>query len=74
MPPLLAKDHERRFIQLPNHTMELLAEYQTEAPECVPYVLLTRERYVRIVKKWHSLRQLGKEWQNRCLVNNVGGI
>jgi len=69
---MLIKDHEIRFIQLPNHTMELLAEYQTEAPEGVPYVLLTRERYVRIVKKWHDLRQVGKEWQNRYMVNNIG--
>ena len=71
MPPFLVKDHDRRFVQLPNHTMELLAKYQSEVPEGVPYVLLTRERYERIVKKWREFRKAGKEWQNRYMVNNA---
>ena len=71
MPPFRVKDHERRFIQLPGHTMELLAEYKNEAPEGVPYVLLTGDRYERIVDKWQRFRKAGKEWQNRYMVNNV---
>ena len=71
MPPFLVKDHEKRFIQLPRHTVDLLATYQNEAPEGVPYVLLTQKRYKRIVEKWRKFRKAGKEWQNRYMVNNV---
>ena len=71
MPPFLIKDHETRFVQLPKHTIDLLAKYQNEAHEGVPFVLLTQDRYERVVKKWHKFRNAGKEWQNRYMVNNV---
>jgi len=71
MPPFLIKDHEARFIQLPRHTIDLLSEYQNEAPENVPYILLTAERLERVVKKWRMFRAEEKEWKNRYMVNNV---
>jgi len=72
MPHFLIKDHETRFVQLPKHTVDLLANHQNEAPENVPYVLLTEERYERVVKKWRKYRKAGREWKNRYMVNNVG--
>ena len=72
MPPFLVKDHETRFVQLPKHTVDLLAKHQNEAPENVPYVLLTEERYERVVRKWRRYRKAGREWKNRYMVNNVG--
>lgn len=63
MPPFSIKDYEARFIQLPNHTLDLLVEYQNEAPENVPYILLTKDRYGRVLKRWHKLRKEGKDWK-----------
>ena len=71
MPPFLIKDREARFVQLPTETMDLLAQYQQEAPEGVPYVLLTAGRYKRVLESWHKYRKEGKPWQNRYMVNNV---
>jgi integrase len=71
MPPFSIKDHEARFVQLPKHTIDLLVKYQNEAPENVPYILLTKERYERIVNRWNRLRKAGKPWKNRYMVNNV---
>ncbi len=45
LPPFHVKDHEARRIPLPKHTIDLLARYHTEAPEGVPYILLSKERY-----------------------------
>jgi integrase len=51
MPPFHIKDHEARRIPLPPHTIDLLTEWQTKAPEGVPYILLTKERYGRVKAK-----------------------
>ncbi len=72
MPSFLIKDTEARFVQLPTETIDLLAQYQQESPEGVPYILLTKERYERVLKKWHKFRKEGKPWKNRYMVNNVG--
>jgi integrase len=71
MPPFLVKDHEMRSIPLPPHTIDLLTEWQARAPENVPYILLDKERYDRVRKKWQQLRKEGKPWFNRYMVNNV---
>jgi integrase len=49
----------------------LLAQWQTEAPEGVPFILLTKERYARVCAKWHRTRKAGLPWKNRQVVNNV---
>ena len=72
MPPFSVKDKDERFVQLPTETMDLLAQYQQEAPEGVPYILLTKERYERVLKKWHKYRKKERSWRNRYMVNNVG--
>lgn len=71
IPPFHIKDHEARRIPLPVHTIDLLTEWQTEAPEGIPFVLLTKERYERVKVKWQSLQKKGLPWRNRYLVNNV---
>jgi integrase len=71
MPPFSIKDHEERRIPLPPDTIALLAQWQTEAPEGVPFVLLTKERYERVKAKWRTLRGKGLPWKNRYVVNNV---
>ena len=71
MPPFSIKDHEARRIPLPKHTIDLLTEWQTQAPEGVPYILLTKERYELVKAKWQALRKAGKPWLNRYMINNV---
>jgi integrase len=71
MPPFHVKDHEARRIPLPNHTVDLLAEWQAKAPEGVPYILLTKQRYERVKAKWQRLRNQRQPWKNRYMVNNV---
>lgn len=71
MPPFQIKDHESRRIPLPRHTIDLLTRWQALAPEHVPYVLLTEERYQRVRTKWRQLRKRGEPWVNRHMINNV---
>jgi integrase len=71
IPPFHIKDHEARRIPLPAHTIDLLTQWQTEAPESVPFVLLTRERHERVKIKWQTIRKKGLSWKNRYSVNNV---
>jgi integrase len=71
MPPFHVKDHEARNIPLPPHTIDLLTEWQAQAPEAVPYILLTKERYNRVRAKWQKLQNQRKPWRNRYMVNNV---
>jgi integrase len=71
MPPFNIKDHEARRIPLPKHTIDLLTEWQAQAPEGVPYILLTKERYEIVKARWRQLRKDGKLWRNRYLTNNV---
>ena len=71
MPPFHVKDHEARTIPLPPFTIDLLTKWQAQAPENVPYVLLTAERYERVKVKWQQFQKAGKSWRNRYMVNNV---
>lgn len=71
MPPFHVKDHQARSIPLPAHTIDLLTQWQAKAPEGVPYILLDKERYGLIRKKWQQLKKECKPWFNRYMVNNV---
>jgi len=71
IPPFHVKDHEARRIPLPAHTIDFLTQWQDQAPEGVPYVLLNKERYQRIKVKWQKLQRERKPWRNRYMVNNV---
>ena len=70
-PPFNIKDHEARRIPLPKYMLDLLNEWFAEAPEGVPYILLTKERYELVKTKWQQLRKEGKPWRNRYLTNNI---
>jgi len=71
LPPFFIKDHEARRIPLPKHTIDLLTEWQAQAPEGVPYILLTKKRYELVKAKWQALHKAGKPWLNRYIINNV---
>jgi integrase len=84
MPPFLVKDHETRTLPLPRQAVEALSAWHAEAPEHVPYVLLTADRWQRVRDKWRlcrngepwkkdakSGRLVWAPWQNRYMVNNV---
>ncbi|MBN1972147.1 MAG: site-specific integrase [Sedimentisphaerales bacterium] len=71
LPPFYIKDYESRRIPIPKHTVDLLAEWQTQAPEGVPYILLTKDRFNQIQIKWQKLQKQKKAWLNEYLINNV---
>lgn len=71
IPPFSIKDYEQRRIPLPPDTVALLAQWQTEAPEGVPFVLLTERRFERVKVKWQIIHKAGLPWKNRYVVNNV---
>jgi integrase len=71
LPPFHIKDHESRRVPLPSHTIDLLTLWHGRAPESVPYILLTAERYERVKVKWQQLRKARLPWRNRYMVNNV---
>jgi len=71
LPPFDIKDYEARTIPLPHSTIDLLTELQSKSPDKVPYVLLTDERYRRIIAKWQQCRATGRAWYNRDYENNV---
>ena len=71
LPPFHVKDSEARRIPLPQHTIDLLTSWQQQAPEGVPYILLTKDRLEIVKAHWQKLRKAGKEWRNRYMVNNV---
>jgi len=71
LPPFRIKDYEARRIPLPKHTIDLLTEWQTHAPEGVPYILLTEDRFERIKAKWQKLQEQKAPWLNDYIINNV---
>ncbi len=71
IPPFHIKDHEARRIPVPEHTLDLLTKWQTEAPEGVPFVLLTAERFNLVRSKWQKLKATGDPWKSRYVICNV---
>ncbi|MGD0572338.1 MAG: site-specific integrase [Sedimentisphaerales bacterium] len=71
LPPFDIKGHAARKIPLPKDTIDLLTTWQAQAPEGVPFVFLSKERYERIKVKWQQLRKQGKPWLNRYWTNNT---
>lgn len=71
LPPFDIKDFESRTIPLPHNTIDLLTELQSISPDKMPYVLLTDERYRRIIAKWQKCRAAGLPWYNRYYANNA---
>jgi integrase len=71
LPPFDIKGHAARAIPLPTFTLNLLTTWQSQAPEGVPFVLLSKERCELIKVKWQRLRKQGKPWLNRYWTNNT---
>lgn len=71
MPAFHIKDCEARAIPIPEHTVKILLEWQTQAPEGVPYILLPAERYKAVLRRWKKLGMADEKWENRFMVNNV---
>ena len=65
--PWEPKDHEIRHIPLCQEMTGLLTQRQEKAPERVPYVFLTAERYAHVME----LVGKGKWSQEKDLINNV---
>ncbi|MCH8146774.1 MAG: site-specific integrase [Planctomycetes bacterium] len=71
LPPFQAKDHEDRKIPLPRHTLRLLSGWLRVRPKGSPFILLTPERYERVLERWRNHRASGKPWVNDYMVNNT---
>lgn len=73
LPPFTMKIRSKKLQKVPlsNYVLELLAELHGEASEAVPYIFLTRDRYERILRKWHKCRAEGTPWKTRWLANNI---
>jgi len=63
--------NKQRKVPLSPGTIDLLTELQSEAPEGVPYVFLTQERYERVLKRWDQIGHKDKLWKKHWLCNNV---
>lgn len=71
LPPFKVKTKRQRIVPLSPGTIDFLTQLQEKAPEKVPYIFLTRERYERVKKKWEEIGEKDKLWKNRWLTNNV---
>jgi integrase/recombinase XerC/integrase/recombinase XerD len=67
MVPWEPRDNEIRHIPLCREMMDLLTRWQGKAPERIPYVFLTAERYARVIDEVKK----GKWSEERDLINNV---
>lgn len=65
--PWEPKDHEFRHVPLSPSALNMLAEWQAQAPEGAPYIFVTFERYRRVMR---ALAE-GRWNEGRGLVNNV---
>ena len=65
--PWQPKDHELRTIPLPEQNVNLLAAWQSVAPENCPYIFMEHERW-----DYYQLRVVQGKWRTeQSLVNNV---
>lgn len=73
MPPFAVKDHESRRVPLTRHAIDILTAWQAEAPEAVPYVFLTADRYERVRRRWQEMAKAGKAdgWKPRFMLNDL---
>jgi integrase len=71
LPPFEPKDKESRTVPLPEDTLNLLLQLHEQAPEKVQYVVLTRERYEKILAKWKECRKTNRPWRNSYFARNV---
>ena len=61
------KDHQMRMIPLPAKTINLLAAWQSIAPEGCPYVFMSQTRWAY----YHRQVERGRWWAGQDLLNNL---
>ncbi len=70
-PPFHVKDHEQRQIPIPNHTMLIVDEWLRDRPGGSPLILISPERYRRLLERWRPHQRQGLPWLNDYLANNL---
>lgn len=71
VPSFQVKDHEHREIPIPKHTMSIVDEWLRVRPEGSPLILISPERYRRLLERWRRHQQQGLPWLNDYLANNL---
>jgi integrase len=71
LPPFEVKDTDSRTVPLPEEALNLMLQLHEQAPEKVPYVVLTRERYEKILAKWKECHETNRPWRNSYFARNV---
>jgi len=69
--PFHIKDHEQREVPIPQHTISILTEWLGERPEGSPLILVTLERYRRVLKRWRLHQKKGLPWLTDFEANNL---
>jgi len=67
-PEFLLKDYERRSITLPSSTIEMLENFEALSP----YVVMTKDKYERLLKKWSAYQEAGRAWRWTDSLYNAG--
>ncbi len=71
LPPFHVKDHEERQVPIPRHTLSILTDWLRARPAGSPLILLTPERYQRVLERWRRHQEQGVPWLNDYLANNL---
>lgn len=71
LPPFRVKDHEDREVPLPKHAVRLVRGWLRMRPSGSPLILLTPDRYERVLRRWHQCQNRGGAWINNYMANNV---
>ena len=73
LPPFSVKSREERTIPLPKQCLDVLTAYHAVAPEGIPFVLLGRQHFDTLKRKWAKYRAENREreWTNDQYINNA---
>jgi integrase len=74
LPPFVVKDHEKRIISLPQHTLgriEDLGTYRNAVDDESPFLAIEAKRLARVCTKWKTYRAAGRPWKNQDMTNNI---
>jgi len=74
LPPFLVKDHEKRIVSLPQHTLGLIEDlgtYRSAVDDESPFLAIEGKRLARVCVKWQAHRAAGQPWKNQDMANNI---
>lgn len=72
IPMFSVKDYESRSISVPQKVMNMLKELKEKSKPESPFVFLSPTAYQRLVERWHTYNQQGKEdWNNKNVISNA---